>query len=129
MKSVATLMVFLLVFAAACGRGPRTTRAATDAEISARERNTYEDRIEARLDDLEHRFDGLEARRKGLDKAAQERLEVDIDELRDRKDALEEKVDDLHKVSDQSWPDIKASLDRDLDELEAAYHIVSANNQ
>jgi hypothetical protein len=129
MKSLSALLLFLFVFATACDRGPRTTRAATDAEVSARERDMYEDRIEARLDDLEYRFDGLEARRKGLDKAAQERLQVDIDELRDRKDALEEKVDDLHKVSDQSWLDIKASLDGDLDELEAAYNLVSANNQ
>jgi phage terminase small subunit len=95
----------------------------------SRERDAYEDRVEARLADMEHRFDGLEARMKGLDKAAQERLQVDIDELRDRKDALEQKVDDLHKVSDQSWMDVKASLDRDLDQLESAYDVVSSNNR
>ena len=92
------------------------------------ERDAYEDRVEARLADLEHRFDGLEARMKGLDKASQERMRVDIDELRDRKDALEQKVGDLQKVSDQSWMDVKASLDRDLEELEHAYNVVSSNN-
>ena len=89
----------------------------------------YEDRVEARLKDFEHRIDGLEARRKGLDKATQDRLQQDILELRDRKDAVEQKVRDLHKVSDQSWMDVKASLDRDIDQLEAAYNVVSANNR
>jgi len=94
----------------------------------SRERDAYEDRVDARLSDLEHRFDGLEARMKGMDKASQERLRVDIDELRDRRDALEQKVNDLHKVSDQSWMDVKASLDRDLEQLESAYNAVSSHN-
>ena len=58
-----------------------------------------------------------------------DRLQQDIAELRDRKDALEEKVRDLHKVSDQSWLDIKTSLDRDIERLEAAYSAVSENNK
>src|SRR5437667_10411175 len=129
MKLITALMAFLLMFASACDRGPRTTRAASDAEISAHDRAMYEDRVEARLKDFDHRIDGLEARRKGLDRSSQERLAQDIAELRDRKDALEQKVRDLHKVSDQSWMDVKASLDRDTDQLEAAYNVVSANNK
>ena len=89
----------------------------------------YEDRVEARLKEFAHRIDGLEARRKGLNRVQQERLQFDIDELRDRKDALKRKLDDLHKVSDQSWMDVKASLDRDLDQFEAAYNLVSDNNR
>jgi hypothetical protein len=89
----------------------------------------YEDRVEARLKDFEHRIDGLEARREGLDKATQDRLDQDIAELRDRKDALEQKVADLRKVSDQSWMDVKASLDRDMEHLEQAYSVVSENNK
>jgi len=89
----------------------------------------YEDRVEARLKDFEYRIDGLEARRKGLDKATQDRLDQDIAELRDRKDALEQKVGDLHKVSDQSWMDVKASLDRDMEQLEQAYSVVAENNK
>src|SRR5438876_12248442 len=129
MKLFTALMAFLLLFVSACDRGPRTTRAASDSEITAHDRAMYEDRIEARLKDFEHRIDGLEARRKGLDKATQDRLQQDILELRDRKDAVEQKVRDLHKVSDQSWMDVKASLDRDIDQLEAAYNVVSANNK
>jgi hypothetical protein len=81
------------------------------------------------LKDFDHRIDGLEARRKGLDPATQDRLGQDISELRDRKDALNEKLRDLRKVSDLSWMDVKASLDRDIERLEAAYNVVSENNK
>ena len=129
MKLMTAFMACLLLFASACDRGPRTTRAASEAELSAHDRAMYETRVEARLKDFDHRIDGLEARRKGLDKATQDRLQQDIAELRDRRDALEEKVRDLHKVSDQSWMDVKASLDRDIERLEAAYSAVSENNK
>jgi hypothetical protein len=89
----------------------------------------YQDRVEARLKDFDHRIDGLEARRKGLDKATQDRLQQDIAELRDRKDALNEKLRDLRKVSDQSWMDVRTSMDRDIERLEAAYNVVSENNK
>jgi hypothetical protein len=129
MKFITVVMAFLLLFATACNRGPRTTRAASEAEISAHERDMYQDRVDARLKDFDHRIDGLEARRKGLDKATQDRLGQDIAELRDRRDALGQKAKDLHKVSDQSWMDLKASLDREIEQLEAAYNAVSANNK
>src|SRR5262245_9407293 len=129
MKLVTALMAFLLLFASACDRGPRTTRAASDSEIAGQARDAYQDRVEARLKDFDHRIDGLEARRKGLDKATQERLQQDIAELRDRKDAVEQKLRDLHKVSDQSWMDVKTGLDRELDQLEQAYNVVSENNK
>ncbi len=128
MKFVTACTVFVFLFAAACDREPRTTRAGAEVEVSGEEREFYEDRIEARLEEFEHRLDGLEARMKGMDRAAQERLQFDVDELRDRKEALNQKLNDLHKVSDQSWMDVRAALDRDLDQLEVAYNVVSANN-
>jgi len=129
MRLITTFMVLVLLLASACSRGPRTTRAASDSEVAAHDRGMYEDRIEARLNDFDHRIDGLEARRKGLDKATQDRLQQDIAELRDRKDAVEQKLRDLKKVSNQSWMDVKTGLDREIDQLEAAYNVVSANNK
>ena len=129
MKLMTVLIASLLLFASACNREPRTTRAASEAELAAHDRSMYQDRVEARLKDFDHRIDGLEARSKGLDKATQDRLRQDIAELRDRKDALDEKLRDLHKVSDQSWMDVKVSMDRDIEQLEEAYNIVSENNR
>jgi hypothetical protein len=129
MKLVTALMAFLLLFASACNREPRTTRAASDSEIAAQDRDAYQDRVEARLKDFDHRIDGLEARRKGLDRVTQDRLQQDIAELRDRKDAVDQKLRDLRKVSDQSWIDVKSGLDRELDKLEQAYNVVSENNR
>src|SRR4029078_646002 len=129
MKLITAFMACLLLFASACDRGPRTTRAASDAELAAQDRAMYQDRGEARLKDFYPRIEGLEARRKGLDKATQDRLQQDIAELRDRKDALNEKLRDLRKVSDQSWTDVKTSMDRDIERLEAAYNVVSENNK
>jgi len=124
-----SVVLIMCLFLAACERGTRTTRAAPDSEgIADRDRQIYEDRVDARLKEFEHRFDGLEARLKGLDPADQEHLRLDIAELHARKDMLKEKLSDLHKVSDQSWLDVRASLDRELDQLEVAYNLVSANN-
>ena len=123
------MVLALCLFIPACERGTRTTRAASESQfVSDQDRHAYEDRVDARLKEFEHRFDGLEARAKGLDRADQDHLRVDIQELRARKDALKQKLNDLHRVSDQSWLDVRASLDRDLDRLEVAYNVVSANN-
>ena len=129
MKFVTACFVFLCLFVTACER-QRTTQAAGEYDLTSdRDRDLYEDRVEARLKEFEHRFHGLEARLKGLDRIAHERLRVDVDELRARKAALEQKLNDLRRVSDQSWLDLKASIDREVDQLEAAYNLVSANNQ
>src|ERR1700741_3862972 len=104
MRLITACAVFLLLFATACDRAPRTTSAAAEYDIS-QDRDAYEDRAEARLNEFEYRLDGLEARMKGLDGRDRDNLRVDIDELRARKEALEQKLGDLNKVSDQSWQD------------------------
>jgi hypothetical protein len=110
----------------ACERAPRTS-AAPEESIAA-ERDNYEHMVAARLDEFEHRFDGLDARLKGLNRGDQEHLRMDIAELRDRKDALKRKFGDMKDVSDESWRDIRSSMDRGLDQLEVAYNVVAANN-
>ena len=130
MKLITACLVLIMgLFMISCERGPATTaRAGSESDTAARDRRAYEDRVGARLKEFDLRFDGLDARLEGLDRASQDRLRVDIRELRDRRDALGQKLNDLHKVSDQSWQDVRSSLDRDLDRLEVAYNVVSANN-
>ena len=120
------LLAGLLVLSA-CDREPRRASAAPEETLAA-ERDQYQDYVKGRLQEFEYRFDGLEARLKGLSASDQEHLKIDIAELRDRKDALERKYADLKNVSDQSWLDVKAALDRQLDEIELAYNVVAANN-
>jgi predicted nuclease with TOPRIM domain len=123
---IITALLLSVCLLSACERSGRTTRAGY--EDPALERDRYEHRISARLNEFEHRFDGLEARLKGLDEASKERLRLDVAELRDRKDMLENKFDDLKDVSIDSWHELRSSLDRSVDELEMAYNIVAANN-
>jgi hypothetical protein len=125
MKVFTTCLLAGLLAVSACDREPRRASASTDTRV---ERDQYQDYVQGRIREFEHRFDGLEARMKGLDSANQEQMKTDVAELRDRKDALEKKYDDLKAVSDESWLDLKASLDRELDDLEVAYNLVAANN-
>jgi hypothetical protein len=125
MKFITAFLLSLCLFAG-CERSGRTTRAGY--EDPALERDRYEDRIEARLNEFEHRFDGLEARLEGFDEQSGDRLRLDLAELRDRKDMLEKKFNDLERVSDESWAAVRTSLDKSLDELEMAYNIVAAHN-
>jgi hypothetical protein len=127
MKFIAALFMAGILMIS-CERGPVTTNANSDSDLAARDRSAYEDQVDARLKEFDHRFDGLDARLKGMDRAYQDHLRTDIDELRARRDVLKQKLGDLHKVSDQSWRDVRASLDHDLDRLEVAYNNVSANN-
>ena len=130
MKFITACLVLIMgLFMISCERSPATARAGSESDQTfARERRAYEDRVAARLKEFDHRFDGLDARLEGLPRADQDHLRVDIQELRDRREALGQKLNDLHKVSDQSWQDVRGSLDRDLDQLEVAYNLVSANN-
>jgi hypothetical protein len=110
----------------ACQRSSSTN--AAPEKVVAAERDRSESLIQGRLDDFDHRFDGLEARMKGMTKADRERLKTDVDELRQRKGALERKFKDMKGVSDQSWRELKESVNHDLDQLELAYNVVAANN-
>jgi hypothetical protein len=128
MKALVISLLGLSLILPACERG-RTTRAAGEYQADRDfDRDSYENFVRARLEEFELRFDGLEARMKGLHRGAQERLQVDLEELRGRKEALEQKFNDLRKVSSESWLDLKASMDRELERLELAYNVVSANN-
>jgi len=126
MKTAMIGLLSVCLLFGACQRSARTS--ASPEEMSKAERNDYQAMVQARLNEFDHRFDGLEARLKGLPETDRERLKTDITELRDRKDALQHKFKDLKGVSIESWRDLKASMDRGLDQLELAYNVVAAHN-
>ena len=126
MKTAMIGLLSVCLLFGACQRSARTS--ASPEEMSKAERNDYQAMVQARLNEFDHRFDGLEARLKGLPAPDRERLKTDITELRDRKDALQHKFKDLKGVSIESWRDLKASMDRGLNQLELAYNVVAAHN-
>jgi len=126
MKTAMIGLLSVCLLFGACQRSALTS--ASPEEMSKAERNDYQAMVQARLNEFDHRFDGLEARLKGLPETDRERLKTDITELRDRKDALQHKFKDLKGVSIESWRDLKASMDRGLDQLELAYNVVAAHN-
>ena len=126
MKTAMIGLLSVCLLFGACQRSARTS--ASPEEMSKAERNDYQAMVQARLNEFDHRFDGLEARLKGLPETDRERLKTDITELRDRKEALQHKFKDLKSVSIESWRDLKASMDRGLDQLELAYNVVAAHN-
>jgi hypothetical protein len=126
MKTAMIGLLSVCLLFGACQRSARTS--ASPEEASKAERDDYQALVQARLNEFDHRFDGLEARMKGLPETERQRLKTDIAELRDRKDALQHKFKDLKGVSFESWRDLKASMDRGLDQLELAYNVVAANN-
>jgi hypothetical protein len=127
MKFITVCVLGMFLVMTACSRGS-STRAAPESGISGEERERYEDLAAARLKEFDLRFDGLDARLKGLDEASRNQLRVDIDELRARRESAERKFNDLRKVSEGSWQDLKSSLDHELDQLDLAYNVVAANN-
>src|SRR5213075_302714 len=112
MRIATALLLSACLAFPACQRSSNTN--AAPEKIVVAERGRTEALIQGRLDDFDHRFDGLEARMKGMTKADQERLKTDIAELRQRKDGLERKFKYMKGVSDQSWRELKESVNHDL---------------
>jgi hypothetical protein len=127
MKLATLCLLALCLLLPACERNEQTVRAAP--ESATVDRDDYERLVEARLEEFEYRFDGLEVWSDAVDETTRERLENDIAELRERKKAIERMLNDLQKVSDESWLSLKAAIDRSLSELDLAYNVVAASNR
>src|SRR5437868_2751825 len=103
------LLLALLLIVPACNRNePRSTQAAPEQRTDARdqmkaERDDYVKTVDSRLAEFDQKVDGLDKRAGAMTGAAKTDFKQAVDNLRDQRKAVADKLNDLKKVSIESW--------------------------
>ena len=132
MKGALTLIFAILLFVPACNRSNTTgARADSEQESTAkanldRQRDDYVKTVNAKLDEFDKKVDGLEERTATMKDATKQRFKNEISGLRDERKTVARKLDDLKKVSVDSWTSVKGEVDSGLTSLDRSYERVSA---
>jgi len=126
------MMLFAtLLILPACNRNePRSTQAAREERTDVtdqmkRERDAYVKQVDARLAEFDQKFDGLDKRADAMTGATKTDFKNAIDRLREERKTVTSKLDDLKKVSIESWTTLKGEVDSGLANLERSYMHVS----
>jgi hypothetical protein len=126
-----TMLLAVLLIVPACKRNePRRTQAASEertnaAEQAKNERDAYVKTVEARLAEFDQKFDGLDKRAGAMTGAPKTDFKNAIDGLRDQRKTVTAKLDDLKKVSVESWTTLKGGVDSALATLDRSYTQIS----
>ena len=131
MRFPLTMLLAVLLIVPACKRNePRRTQAASEertnaAEQMKNERDAYVKTSESRLAEFDQKFDGLDKRAGAMTGATKTDFKTAIDGLRDQRKTVGAKLDDLKKVSVDSWTTLKGGVDSALAALDRSYAQVS----
>jgi hypothetical protein len=122
----------ILLLVPACNRNnPNRARAESEQESTStanmqRQRDDYVKAVEAKLDEFDHKIDGLETRASTMTGTLKKNFTSEIDQLRDQRTMIARKLDDLKKVSIDSWTGMKGAVDSAFSDLERSYETVSS---
>ncbi len=132
MKSLIFIIFAILLLVPACNRNnPTGARAESEPESKPtadmeRQRDDYVKAVEARLEEFDHKLDGLESRASKMTGATKKNFTNEIEQLRDQRKMVDQKLDDLKKVSADSWTTMKGDVDSALSDQERSYETVSS---
>jgi len=126
------MLLAVLLIVPACNRSePRTTQAAPEERANARNdqmkaaRDAYVKSMEARLAEFDQKLDGLDKRADAMTGAAKTDFKRAIDDLQNQRKSVADKLNDLKKVSPESWTSLKGEIDSAMANLERSYTEVS----
>lgn len=84
------------------------------------DKNAYEQKLEAKLDEWSAEIDRLVARSKQADADAQIELERELDDARSKRDAARKKLGELKNAGDDAWEDLKNGIEGAWSSLETS---------
>jgi len=115
-------MAVALLMWPACSAENRPTGRNDDhkAEAARQERQAYQDKIQAKLRDLDAEIDALTAKMESQSKGDREKLKPQMAELQRKREAARQELVKLNNSSAKAWRDMKAGIDAAMDDLEAA---------
>jgi len=130
-KLATTMLLGVLLTFTACDRSePNRVQAAAADEARSRDtmrqqREDYVKSMDATLAEFDQKFDGLDARAKAMTGKTKDNFKDAVDQLRDQRKAVNAKLDDLKKVSIDSWSSLKGEVDAAVSALGSSYDQIS----
>src|SRR5262245_21704429 len=125
------MFVAVLLVLPACNRD--RVRASSDenrpSEQMKQQRDDYIRSVNAKLDEFDQKLDGLDARAKAMTAPEKRDFQESVDRLRDERKGVSRKLDDMKKVSPDSWMPLKTEVDDAMASLERSYEQVSATHE
>jgi len=85
------------------------------------DKQAYEKKLQARLDEWSAEIDRLKARAKDLEADAQLEYNKRIEDIQSMQQAAREKLEELRKSGDDAWEDLKGGVDEAWTRLEEAF--------
>jgi len=83
-------------------------------------KETYEKKLEAKLEEWNADIDKLKAKVDSAEVDAQLEYYKQIEELRTKQEEVKNKLDELKEASDDAWEDLKAGIDSAWDSLSSS---------
>lgn len=84
------------------------------------DKQSYEKKLEANLEEWQANIDKLRAQAKQASADAQIEYEKQIEALRKRRDEMEAKLSEIRDAQAAAWTDIKGGVDKAWDEMSKA---------
>ena len=129
MKRLSFLMAVVLLTWIPC-RGQDTAstqRKNGERTTASQQRDSYQDKAEARLRELKRQIDDLSAKASKQGGEARKQFDRQITDLDRQRATVQQQLDKLKTSSQQAWRDMKPNLDAAMKNLEAAYHRAAAD--
>ena len=80
----------------------------------------YQEKLQAKLDELQARIMQLKAQGKQLESGAQLELQQQIEALRVKQQSVKDKMAELSNAGEDAWQDLKSGINKATDELAEA---------
>ncbi|SDK35837.1 hypothetical protein SAMN04487954_11542 [Billgrantia gudaonensis] len=85
------------------------------------DREAYEQKLQAKLDEWQAEIDKLRARAKGAEADARIDREKEAARLEARREEVRQKLQEMREASDDAWEDVKAGAERAWDSLSESF--------
>ena len=131
MKFIYPMLLTLALIFPACSRtdNDRVRAASPNPQQQKQERDDYVNAMNAKLKEFDDKLDGLDARANAMSGTAKDDFKKSIDSLHNQRDEVAEKLDDLKKVSADSWMSLKSDADNAMANLDRSYAQVSSSHE
>lgn len=93
----------------------------TAKELTAQQKEEYQKKVQAQIEDLTRHIAEINAKAKTLRKEASAQFEAATAELKKKQEAAQQKLKELQSSTGKAWDGVKTGLDSAMDELMKTY--------
>ncbi|MGO9306923.1 MAG: hypothetical protein ACLP3R_25010 [Candidatus Korobacteraceae bacterium] len=129
MKRLPLLLALVLLTSIACYCQEATSAQQKNGEraTASQQRDSYEEKAEARLRELKRKIDSLNAKASKQSGETRKEFDRQIADLDRQRASVQQQLEKLKSTTQQAWRDMKPNLDAAMKNLEAAYQHAAAD--